>query len=81
MSELRTDPITGRQVIIAPERADRPFEHGSPQPAETLDRCPFCAGNEDATPEAVVTLGDEDDSDRWRVRIVPNKYPAVKPDM
>jgi len=77
MPELRTDPITGRQVIIAPERADRPFEHGSSQPTEMLDRCPFCEGNEDATPEAVLTLRDEDDPDRWRVRIVPNRYPAV----
>lgn len=77
MPELRTDPITGRQVIIAPERAERPFEHRTPQPAETLDRCPFCAGNEAATPEAVLTLWDEDDPNRWRVRIVPNKYPAV----
>jgi UDPglucose--hexose-1-phosphate uridylyltransferase len=77
MPELRTDPITGRQVIIAPERAERPFEHGAPQPAETLDRCPFCAGNEDATPEAVLTVRDEDDPARWRVRIVPNRYPAV----
>ncbi len=77
MPELRADPITGRQVIIAPERAARPFEHGAPQPTETLDRCPFCAGNEDATPDPVLTLWDEDNSDRWRVRIVPNRYPAV----
>lgn len=76
MPELRTDPITGQQVIIAPERAERPFEHGASQPADTLDLCPFCAGNEAATPEPVLTLHGSD-PEQWRVRIVPNRYPAV----
>lgn len=76
MPELRTDPITGRRVIIAPERADRPFEHAV-EATDSLDRCPFCAGNEDATPAAVLTIRDDDESQRWRVRVVPNRYPAV----
>lgn len=77
MPEIRTDPISGRQVIMAPERADRPFEHSASPAVESLDHCPFCAGNEEATPEAVLTLPAAHESPDWRVRIVPNRYPAV----
>ena len=77
MPEIRTDSISGRQVIFAPERARRPFEHSGAAASKTLDRCPFCAGNEDATPDAVLTLPDRKKSTDWQVRIVPNRYPAV----
>lgn len=75
--ELRKDPITGRQVAFAPERASRPFEHTEPPPATLLDRCPFCRGNEDLTPEAVLQPGDSGEaSPEWLVRVIPNRYPA-----
>lgn len=37
--------------------------------------CPFCPGNEDETPPEIVRVpaGDEP----WRLRVIPNKYPAV----
>ena len=77
--ELRKDPITGRQVAFAPERASRPFEHEhaeSPS-AMSLDRCPFCRGNEDLTPEAVLQPGKSGEaSPDWLVRVIPNRYPA-----
>jgi UDPglucose--hexose-1-phosphate uridylyltransferase len=75
--ELRKDPITGRQVAFAPERASRPFEHTEPPPATSLDRCPFCRGNEDLTPEAVLQPGESGEASReWLVRVIPNRYPA-----
>lgn len=37
--------------------------------------CPFCAGNESRTPPAVYELPDG--AGGWRVRVVPNMYPAV----
>ena len=76
MSTIRTDPVTGRQVIVAAERADRPrhFRESPPIPSEP-EHCPFCRGNEEATPPAIRTIPDA--SDDWRVRVVPNKYPAV----
>lgn len=77
--ELRKDPITGRQVAFAPERAARPFEHEhaeSPS-ANSLERCPFCRGNEDLTPEAVLQPGESGEaSPDWLVRVIPNRYPA-----
>lgn len=78
MSQLRLDPLTGRWVIIAGDRAERPsafltsslpVEGGPPRP------CPFCPGNEDATPPALESYGS---SGKWQVRVVPNKYPAFE---
>lgn len=83
--ELRTDPVTGRQVIIAPLRAGRPgAAHDEPQPRseDTREGCPFCAGREEATPPetfAVAAPGRAADSPGWRVRVVPNKFPALGP--
>lgn len=40
---------------------------------EELERCPFCAGREDRTPPETLRIGDP-----WRVRVVPNLYPAFE---
>lgn len=71
---LEPDPATGRLVVVAPGRARRPgagrarIEEAT---AEELDACPFDAGREDRTPPETLTIGDP-----WRVRVVPNLYPA-----
>jgi len=78
MPELRIDPIIGRRVYIAEDRAGRPndFEaFTSPPRPGPASQCPFCAGNEDQTPVASATALDA--QGRWRVRVVPNKYPAI----
>ncbi len=78
MAEISKDPLTGRAVIIAPERARRPKQfNASGTPAEA---CPFCPGNESATPpESWADRPANSQADRpgWSVRVVPNKYPAV----
>src|SRR5439155_21922615 len=43
-----------------------------PPTPEELESCPFCAGREDRTPPETLRLGDP-----WRVRVVPNLYPAL----
>jgi UDPglucose--hexose-1-phosphate uridylyltransferase len=71
--------VSGRVVIIAADRAGRPNDFPVPgaltggRPAE----CPFCPGNEAATPPEILRVGD---GARWRVRVVPNRYPALAPD-
>lgn len=80
MAELRKDPILGDWVIIAPERAARPFDHdGENRAAATTPTnvCPFCQGNEAFTPDAVLTVPSNSSRDEWAVRIVPNRYSAV----
>lgn len=76
MSQLRLNPLTGRWVTISSTRADRPSTFVSrqlPVEAEPGRPCPFCPGNEEATPPSL----EEYSTDRsWVVRVVPNKYPA-----
>lgn len=75
--EFRKDPIVGRWVAFAPERAARPFDHGPPREMKSLARCPFCIGNEDLTPEAVLQQGlSGERSSEWLVRVIPNYFPA-----
>ena len=43
-------------------------------------RCPFCEGHERETPPEVdvdAAEGREHDTPGWKVRVVPNKYPAI----
>ncbi|HTQ38560.1 MAG TPA: DUF4921 family protein [Pirellulales bacterium] len=81
MSELRRNPITGHWVILAENRAARPQEVDIQQVVRTQITCPFCEGNEHCTPSEVLALraaGSPPDCPGWRVRVVPNKYPAVE---
>ena len=86
MIEYRQNPVTGEWVIIAEARGRRPdsFEPAPPSPRPArLDSCPFCPGNERQTPPEVYAVRDDYatvDKEGWRIRVVPNKYPAVKID-
>ena len=80
MPELRKDPITGRWVIIATDRARRPSDfvrQTVPPPSTTV--CPFDYGNEHKTPPEVLAYrnGGGRDQSGWRVRVVPNKFPVL----
>jgi len=80
MPELRRDPIVGRWVIIATERGRRPNQFRTPAEEPAAGFCPFCPGHEDKTPHEVLVLGRQAvpaDVPGWRVRVVPNKYPAL----
>lgn len=81
MPELRHDPIQKRWVIIAPERARRPVHLGPPERLGESDFCPFCPGNEMSTPAEIYATRDYGtyrDGPGWRVRVVPNLYPALR---
>jgi UDPglucose--hexose-1-phosphate uridylyltransferase len=87
LTQLRRDPVIGRWIIISDERSKRPHDYQSifkvnnPEDIpEFKDNCPFCPGNEDMTPEEVLTYG-ENDTHPWSVRVVPNLYPALKPEL
>jgi UDPglucose--hexose-1-phosphate uridylyltransferase len=78
MSQLRLNPLTGRWVTVAVERAARPGELISRRLADESDptrQCPFCPGNEESTPPALETYGP---SGTWLVRVVPNLFPAFE---
>jgi UDPglucose--hexose-1-phosphate uridylyltransferase len=85
--ELRRDPVTGRWAVVAPRRANRPINLPGHEPRgrTTGERqpCPFCPGQEHDTPDEVYALrapGSPPNGPGWRLRVVPNKYPAASPD-
>ncbi len=82
MPELRHDPIQRRWVIIATERAKRPCDfNGSLDETPNGNFCPFCEGNEHTTPPEVYAHrvnGTEPDKPGWTVRVVSNKFPALR---
>ena len=80
MPELRKDPITGRWVIIATDRAKRPGDFiRQPVPPAQQTVCPFDSGHENKTPPEVLAYrnGSGRDQPGWRVRVVPNKFPVL----
>jgi UDPglucose--hexose-1-phosphate uridylyltransferase len=80
MSQLRLNPLTGRWVTLAGDRVTRPVDFAPRQLDVEVGPsrpCPFCPGNEEATPPALESYGPEG---RWRVRVVPNLYPAFDGD-
>ena len=82
MPELRRDPVVGRWVIVAPERADRPNAlvrtlADQDDPAS----CPFCPGHEAMTPPEVLVHrenGGPRNGPGWTLRVVPNRFPALR---
>jgi UDPglucose--hexose-1-phosphate uridylyltransferase len=82
MSELRFDPIRRRWSIIATERRFRPHEFKRPSPEAPGDvgACPFEYGNEHTTPPEIFAIPAKPrqaNGPDWRVRVVPNKFPAL----
>jgi len=81
LPELRKDPITGRWVIIATDRAKRPLDFVRDKvQIRGSGFCPFCYGNEAKTPPEIIAYrsdGSPRDSPGWSLRVVANKFPAL----
>ena len=84
MSELRRNLAADEWIIIAAERAKRPEDFAAEQEdrrglPEYSPDCPFCAGNEAKTPDEKVRIPGRADGQggSWRVRVIPNKFPAL----
>jgi len=81
LPEIRTNPIGGAKVVIADDRADRPgafyVEANRPPIDPVAD--PFAEGNEGMTPSELWAdrADGKPDSPGWKVRAVPNLYPAL----
>jgi UDPglucose--hexose-1-phosphate uridylyltransferase len=78
--EIRIDQLTGLRTILAAARAERPIEFSGERPPADSENCPFDEGREDRTPPetwADRPGGGAADTPGWRVRAVPNLYPAV----
>lgn len=81
MPELRKDPIVDRWVIVSPERNQRPSDFHLQSGTQPPHVCPFCPGNEAMTPNEVLAYRrchTRPNTPGWTVRVVPNRYPAVR---
>lgn len=73
MAYVRQDIFTGRYVIIAAARGNRPITIKREAMQYIPDfECPFCAGNEQLTPPALF-----EEPSPWHIRSFPNKYPVL----
>ncbi len=81
MPELRKDPIIGRWVIISTERGKRPSDFGITMEKKGSKLCPFCPGNESATPPEIIAFRPDNtkpNTPGWALRVISNKFPALK---
>lgn len=85
MPQLRQNYVLKEWVIIATERAKRPEQLKEDKDIHSQNvpvfdpNCPFCPGNEEKsgnTREFYRTGGDSTD---WKLRVIPNKFPALSP--
>ncbi|HOW43005.1 MAG TPA: galactose-1-phosphate uridylyltransferase [Candidatus Omnitrophota bacterium] len=83
MPELRKDPIIGRWVIIATERARRPdqFSDTTRKEPPSDKKCPFDEGNEAATPKEIYAIrprGTAPNTPGWELRVIPSMTPFLR---
>ena len=82
MPELRRDPVVGRWVIISTERSRRPSDFASISARPTsAGPCAFCGGQEARTPDEILAVrgpGSAPNGPGWTIRVVPNKFPALR---
>ncbi|MEM7817162.1 MAG: galactose-1-phosphate uridylyltransferase [Candidatus Aenigmatarchaeota archaeon] len=82
MPELRKDPIVGRWVVVNVENPFMPKDFQiAPFTWKGEKDCPFCYGNEHLTPPEIEAISDSwraSNTPGWKVRVVPNKFPALR---
>jgi len=82
MPELRKDPIIGRWVIIATERAKRPNQFSvQSQELPQEEQCPFCEGSESQTPPEIYAIRPKQtraNTPGWDLRVVPSIAPFLR---
>ncbi len=81
MAEIRTDPVTGRSIIVSTENPMGPGDFDVEQPRISSSPCPFCPGNERMTPPEITahrSNGSPSNGSGWTMRVIPNKFPALR---
>ncbi len=82
MPEIRRDYVIESQwVVISPERNLRPSDFKVPKVEKnSMDKCPFCPGHEHMTPPEIMAYrkNGEKNGKGWWIRVIPNKYPALR---
>lgn len=78
MPSVSRHPLTHEEVLVSPERSERPgaWSQDSAAGESIAAPCPFCPGNEDQTPPEIIR---REVNGAWTARVVPNLYPATAP--
>jgi UDPglucose--hexose-1-phosphate uridylyltransferase len=75
MAKFVPDIKTQRWIVISQTRVYRPDEHDT---TDVPKVCVFCPGNEAATTNEVMRVGEGDKNQTgWKIRVIPNKYPIT----
>ncbi|MDR1191212.1 MAG: DUF4921 family protein [Verrucomicrobiales bacterium] len=82
MPEIRKDGVVDRWVVFSPERLRRPLQYNL-HPLDDADGQPdpFVEGRESYTPPEVLAIrnpGSAPNGPGWKVRVVPNLFPALR---
>ncbi len=77
LNEFRQDLVSGDWVLFATERARRPYHRQNNEDEEysSKNNCPF----EDPTSTGNEPVWFYPDQKSWRIAVVKNKFPALKP--
>jgi len=80
MPEIRKDYATDTWVVFSAARSRRPGAFRNAKASTPKEDCPFCVGHEAMTPPEVLAYrdGGRKDGPGWRVRCVPNMFPALE---
>ena len=81
MSQMGKDIFTDRWVIVADGNGAEPTDFHFKKFARDAGFCPFCEGNEAATPTEVFAIRTRTSSPNgrgWSVRVVPNSRPRLR---
>ncbi|MBI3318160.1 MAG: galactose-1-phosphate uridylyltransferase [Candidatus Omnitrophica bacterium] len=81
MAEIRKDPISGRSIIVSTDGPMGPADFDLEPHQIPPGPCPFCPGNEAMTPPEIAArrqAGSAPNGSGWRMRVIPNKFPALR---
>jgi UDPglucose--hexose-1-phosphate uridylyltransferase len=81
MSQMRKDIFTDRWVIVGQNDSVQPGDFHFEKFTSGTGFCPFCEGNEAATPPEVFAIrnrGSSPNGPGWSVRVVPNSQPRLR---
>ena len=81
MTQMRRDIFTDRWVIVEQNERVQPGDLRFEKFTHDTRVCPFCEGNEGATPPEVFAIrnrGSSPNGPGWSVRVVPNSQPRLR---
>src|SRR5438093_7100571 len=74
-TEMRLDPLRQTWTVFSRARLGKPPFLSRKKSGSSIAFSPFTAGNEHLAPHSIYSTNA---NDRWQVRVVPNRAPALR---